>query len=121
MTEVAARDLRDQYKRLGVIFERSGKTALQTEYEVIVYSYNIATAVNHNRLSINYVEVLPVYFVQKVETSLHNRPGKNICVLPVNKPKNRYTDMEMLPCEFPTLASIGHSSLSTLPCHPAYR
>ena len=38
VTEVAARDLRDQYKRLGVIFERSGKTALQTEYEVIVYS-----------------------------------------------------------------------------------
>jgi len=67
VTEVAARDLRDQYRRLGVIFEKSGKTALETEFE-------------------------------KIDTTIHRHPGKSISTLPTNKLKNRYTDMEMMPC-----------------------
>ena len=36
----------------------------------------------------------------KLQSSIRVNPMKNYCHIPSNKPKNRYTDMEMLPCEF---------------------
>ena len=68
MTEVAARDLRDQYKRLLPVDEDVGLTGLDIEFD-------------------------------KLDSTIHRRPISYYGALPVNKPKNRYANLDMLPCK----------------------
>ena len=67
---VAARDLRDQYRRLCQVDEIVGLTGLEIEYN-------------------------------KVESTVHQRGTQTFGTLEVNKPKNRYTNIDMIPCELP--------------------
>lgn len=68
MTEVAARELRDQYRFLGTVDEYIGLTGLEIEYD-------------------------------KLESTVHRKPTKTFGTLNVNKSKNRYANIDMLPCE----------------------
>ena len=67
MTEVAARDLKEQYKRLGIVDEVVGLTGLEIEFD-------------------------------KLDNTIHRRPTNTFGTLQINKPKNRYANMDMLPC-----------------------
>ena len=70
VTEVPARKLREEYRKLGNVNMQRGQTGLEIEFT-------------------------------KLQSSIRLNPMKTYCSLPSNKPKNRYADMEMLPCEFP--------------------
>ena len=71
VTEVAARDLREQYKRLGAVDEILGLTGLEIEFD-------------------------------KLNSTIHRRPTNTFGCLPINKSKNRYANVDMLPCELIT-------------------
>jgi hypothetical protein len=70
VTEVPARKLREEYRKLGIVDVQRGQTGLEIEFT-------------------------------KLQSSIRVNPMKTYCSLPSNKPKNRYADMEMLPCGFP--------------------
>lgn len=70
MTEVPARDLRDQYRRLGIMDDPREKTDLQIEFERL-------DSTIHQRA----------------------RMRRDTGTLMVNKIKNRYANQEMIPCE----------------------
>lgn len=69
VTEVAARDLREQYKRLGAVDEVIGLTGLEIEFD-------------------------------KLDSTIHRRPTNSFGTLQVNKSKNRYANVDMLPCKW---------------------
>jgi hypothetical protein len=69
MTEVAARDLREQYMRLGAIHGVTGLTELEIEFE-------------------------------KLDSTIHCRPTTEFGALKVNRRKNRYAHVNMLPCKW---------------------
>ena len=68
MTEVQARELRDQYKLLGLVDGYVGLTGLEIEYD-------------------------------KLDTTVHRRPTKTFGTLSINKSKNRYANIDMIPCK----------------------
>lgn len=67
MTEVAARELRDQYRFLSTVDEHVGLTGLEIEYD-------------------------------KLESTVHRKATKTFGTLNINKSKNRYANIDMLPC-----------------------
>lgn len=66
---MAARDLREQYKRLGAVDEVVGLTGLEIEFD-------------------------------KLDSTIHRRPTNSFGTLQVNKSKNRYANVDMLPCKW---------------------
>ena len=69
VSEVAARDLRDQYRRLGIMDDPREKTDLQIEFDKLESTV-------HQR----------------------GRMRRDTGTLLVNKIKNRYANQEMIPC-----------------------
>ena len=65
---MAARDLKEQYKRLGAVDEVLGLTGLEIEFD-------------------------------KLESTIHRRPTNSFGTLQINKSKNRYANVDMLPCK----------------------
>lgn len=68
VTDVPARDLRDQYRLLNMVDEYLGLTGLEIEYD-------------------------------KLDSTIHRQTTKTIGTLAVNKAKNRYANIDMIPCE----------------------
>ncbi len=68
VTEVAARELRDQYKLMGTVDGMVGLTGLEIEYD-------------------------------KLDSTVHRRGTKTFGTLSINKPKNRYANIDMIPCK----------------------
>ena len=69
MTEVVARDLKDQYRFLGNVDEMVGLTGIEIQYD-------------------------------KLESTVHRRGTKTFGTLSMNKSKNRYANIDMIPCEY---------------------
>ena len=86
VTEVPARKLRDEYRKLGAVDEERGQTGLEIEFT-------------------------------KLQSSIRTNPVKTFCSLPSNKPKNRYADMEMLPCELPMHGNFSLAYFILFPIH----
>ena len=74
VTEVAARELRDQYRFLGTVDEIIGLTGLEIEYD-------------------------------KLESTVHRKATKTFGTLNINKAKNRYANIDMLPCKLCSFVS----------------
>ncbi len=68
VTEVVARELRDQYRFLGTLDEQMGLTGLEIEYD-------------------------------KLDSTVHRHGTKTFGTLNINKAKNRYANIDMLPCK----------------------
>lgn len=69
VTEVPARKLREEYRKLGIVDTERAQSGLEIEFT-------------------------------KLQSSIRVNPMKTYCCVPSNKSKNRYANMEMLPCEF---------------------
>ena len=148
VTEVAARDLQNQYQGLCEVNPASGKTGLENRFQVrIKYKatltpsteameaesdmisdmgiwqrnvnvYTPSTLVHcatdrRSEVHRHFDSCCSILMSQKLQMTLHCRQMKNISTLPVNRPKNRYTDMDMLPCEHTHTHTHMHSYTHT--------